>query len=754
MRYLLVHTVTSGFFLILLSSAVYLYWSSWNFAVCCDILDPGVAKDKDSKMMATRNPKVSPKRKVSKPKAHESSLSKDQAWTDTDDTEGTKESGESSDQTFKDTSTELPMKGSLISVREADEFNRTEFNDEISESITNGVHDVHQTTDTELPQTTDTEAVNGTETDSLGSMDSGARRRIKRNAVAPTDIDDGGHQTDPEVESKKDAWSIMETDADVESNAASSRPSSAHNRGKQRPATSLPRQMAHTAPIPRPRTAPAVDYRSQPRQRPGTSNSSHAKSSGSLPQPRTEEESSEPYAPLAVTNGEVVPWEEPSPYSSEGIQDRESSSSRSSGLLAPPQLQGEQNAYIPYIYAKDCIQRVMDDMKKMKSSHVKVIDRIQDQYKVMEDDIQAKFNTFVLNLRNEYSNKVTTFRQVITIHREDTLRSNTYWEDTVKSLQAKNQSLLKEKRDLLVKNRDEFFQLEQEKITVVKDLTRMLDEKHAKYTLLLADFKSEQVKVQELEEKLKALEEQRLKQLEESQSSHQDEISALKAKHEEEVTELKQQLELAQREKQEKEEEHQKVLNVQNEEEIKKINELTEKHTNEVEILKADQQKLQEEIEALKAVAATATVTAAVVTTETVKSGPSETQIGEVSKEIKQVEVKEQSEETVEQASPVAADVTMATVTVLDNAEKERLSQEIAALQDEIQKSNVEITRYRKELEQGKEHVSNLEGEVSHLGKEKARFEKQAAENKQVCAKKGNVYIILRRILSYFVCHW
>ena len=96
------------------------------------------------------------------------------------------------------------MKGSLISVREADEFNRTEFNNEISESITNGVHDVHQTTDTELPQTTDTEAVNGTETDSLGSMDSGARRRIKRNAVAPmTDIDDGGHQTDPEVESKK-----------------------------------------------------------------------------------------------------------------------------------------------------------------------------------------------------------------------------------------------------------------------------------------------------------------------------------------------------------------------------------------------------------------------------------------------------------------------------------------------------------------------------------------------------------------------
>ena len=51
---------------------------------------------------------------------------------------------------------------------------------------------------------------------------------------------------------------------------------------------------------------------------------------------------------------------------------------------------------------------------------------------------QAKFNTFVLNLRNEYSNKVTTFRQVITIHREDSLRTNTHWEDTVKVMNSKS----------------------------------------------------------------------------------------------------------------------------------------------------------------------------------------------------------------------------------------------------------------------------------------------------------------------------
>ncbi|KAL9985971.1 hypothetical protein ACROYT_G000022 [Oculina patagonica] len=677
-------------------------------------------------MMATRNPKVAPKRKPSKPQTRASTLSKEQAWTDTDDTEGTKESGESSDLTKDTTTPGEPQKGSLISVREADEANRGDAEDEMNQSDMNGVHEAPQTTDTEVPQTTDTEGVNGTETDSLGSMESGARRRIKRNAVLPTDGEESGRQT---PESRKDAWSIAETDADVESNAASSRPSSAHHR-KQRPATAVARQPIPVVPVERPMTAPAIDYRSQ--ARPGTSGSSRPKSTGSRPRSRGEEERlSRPASSssaLAITNGEIIPWEEPSPDSREGIRDRESSSSRSSGLLAPPQLQGEQNPYIPYIYAKECIQRVMDDMKKMKSGHVKVVDQIQDQYKTLEDDIQAKFNTFVLNLRNEYSNKVTTFRQVITIHREDSFRTNTYWQDTVKSLQNKNQVLLQEKRQLLIKNREEFAQLEEDKATAVKDLTRMLDERHAKYTLLLADFKGEQEKVRELEEKLKALEEQGLKQQEQSQSSHEDEISALKAKHEEEVNELKQKLELVEKEKQEKEEAHQKELKEKEEEETKKINELTEKHTSEVDALKGELQKLQEEIDALKAAAA-AVGTTTVITTTAVTSASSEPQA--TPKEETQEEVKEQAEESVTaQAVPLAAAAT-ATVTVLDNAEKERLTLEITKLQEEIEKNKEETAKNKEELEKEKERILNLEEEVSHLGKEKTRFEKQATDNKQ-----------------------
>lgn len=107
----------------------------------------------------------------------------------------------------------------------------------------------------------------------------------------------------------QDAWSVAETDADVESNAASSRPSSAHHRARQRPATAVAREPIPVAPTERPMTAPAIDYRSQ--ARPGTSGTSRPKSAGSRPRSTGEEErlsrpASSDSTALAITNGVSV----------------------------------------------------------------------------------------------------------------------------------------------------------------------------------------------------------------------------------------------------------------------------------------------------------------------------------------------------------------------------------------------------------------------------------------------------------------
>ena len=60
---------------------------------------------------------------------------------------------------------------------------------------------------------------------------------------------------------------------------------------------------------------------------------------------------------------------------------------------------------------------------------------------------------------------------------------------TTQSLQAKNKALMQEKRKLMILNRDEFTRLEEEKVTAIKDLTRMLDERHSTYVVCKCEVK-------------------------------------------------------------------------------------------------------------------------------------------------------------------------------------------------------------------------------------------------------------------------
>ena len=49
----------------------------------------------------------------------------------------------------------------------------------------------------------------------------------------------------------------------------------------------------------------------------------------------------------------------------------------------------EAFAYIPYTYAKQCITRIVEDMKNMKSRHVRVVGEIDKSYRAIEDETQV-----------------------------------------------------------------------------------------------------------------------------------------------------------------------------------------------------------------------------------------------------------------------------------------------------------------------------------------------------------------------------
>lgn len=99
-----------------------------------------------------------------------------------------------------------PQKGSLISVREAADANKDDPgpSDVESNGISNGV----QSNGENYPMTTDTELHDATETDSMASLESGLRRKIKRNTVVPTDGEETSGRQTPDSELKKGRFLI------------------------------------------------------------------------------------------------------------------------------------------------------------------------------------------------------------------------------------------------------------------------------------------------------------------------------------------------------------------------------------------------------------------------------------------------------------------------------------------------------------------------------------------------------------------
>ena len=64
-------------------------------------------------------------------------------------------------------------------------------------------------------------------------------------------------------------------------------------------------------------------------------------------------------------------------------------SESSMDVFSTPKIKGEEQAYVPYLFARDTIVRVVNDMKDMKSRHVTVISQIEMNYKMIEDETQV-----------------------------------------------------------------------------------------------------------------------------------------------------------------------------------------------------------------------------------------------------------------------------------------------------------------------------------------------------------------------------
>ena len=57
----------------------------------------------------------------------------------------------------------------------------------------------------------------------------------------------------------------------------------------------------------------------------------------------------------------------------------------------------EQNAYIPYTYARNCIARITGDMTDMKSNHLRIVRDIEKHYRAIEDETQVQIRVVCMD---------------------------------------------------------------------------------------------------------------------------------------------------------------------------------------------------------------------------------------------------------------------------------------------------------------------------------------------------------------------
>lgn len=58
-------------------------------------------------------------------------------------------------------------------------------------------------------------------------------------------------------------------------------------------------------------------------------------------------------------------------------------------LFGPPDL-NLAHAYVPYLYARGCIAKMVEDMKKMKTGHIHIVNGIEANYTAIEDETQVR----------------------------------------------------------------------------------------------------------------------------------------------------------------------------------------------------------------------------------------------------------------------------------------------------------------------------------------------------------------------------
>ncbi|KAJ6669587.1 hypothetical protein lerEdw1_000136, partial [Lerista edwardsae] len=155
-------------------------------------------------------------------------------------------------------------------------------------------------------------------------------------------------------------------------------------------------------------------------------------------------------------------------------------------------LSKEEQPYIPYRLAKLYITKIAKDMQQMKTGYVKVIKELEHAGK--ENKEQA-----IMELKNQYGNKMKILRDQLGAYQELVDKKNQYWQDTMKRLKEENMKLRQEKEELasqIILQREKW---DKERAYLLKSTTQKLDSLYTQHTLTVEELQRSRLNLEKVQ---------------------------------------------------------------------------------------------------------------------------------------------------------------------------------------------------------------------------------------------------------------
>ncbi|XP_074788810.1 uncharacterized protein LOC141973791 [Athene noctua] len=140
----------------------------------------------------------------------------------------------------------------------------------------------------------------------------------------------------------------------------------------------------------------------------------------------------------------------------------------------------EEVPYIPYKLAALYIIKIVKDMQQMKNKHMKIIRQLENTKKENQEQT-------VTTIKKHYGEKMRSLKSQLDAYRKLMNKSNTHWQERVKSLMERNRQLIQEKEDLLHQMKQQTEKWEEEKVWILENLCKNLDYLYTQHTLTLQE---------------------------------------------------------------------------------------------------------------------------------------------------------------------------------------------------------------------------------------------------------------------------